>query len=293
MDNLLSNYINDIKINNINYNIPFYIPSKNKKLNNIIPFNIYQTLSSNNVPKDMYKTILNNLEKNQAFNYYLYDDNDCIKFIKENFNEEILFAYTSLVPAAYKADLWRYCIIYKYGGIYLDIKFKIMTNLEELINKNNTILVKDSFREGSPYDIYQGLIIAEPKLKIFKIIINRIVENVKNNFYGINVLHPTGPTLFGNLINEYNLNNLIKLHFDYPLLDYDENKNLIGRHVIKNKNNEILFENYSTYRIDQKNIFKKTNTKYYMDLWIEGKNGELNSNHNKNKNNEFIKGIYK
>jgi len=294
INNLLSKYIDKINHMQDDYHIPFHIPAKVKKKSNNIPHIIFQTWSSHIVPQNMYKTILDNLEKNPSFDYYLYDDSDCEKFLKENYNELILKTYNSLVPGAYKADFWRYCVMYKYGGVYLDIKFKIVTDMKQLIEKyNNTVFVKDSYRYESPNDVYQGLIISKPKLKIYKLIINNIIKNVESNYYGNNVLDPTGPKLFGDLIYQNNFNNLIKLNFHYPIIDMDENNNLIGRHVIKDVDDNILFENYPTYRIDQKNTFKNTKTKYYFDLWFEGKEGELNSNKNKDKNGIYFKGIYK
>ena len=47
----------------------------------------------------------------------------CREFIKNNFDLDILNAYDILKPGAFKADLWRCCILYIYGGIYLDIKY--------------------------------------------------------------------------------------------------------------------------------------------------------------------------
>ena len=61
-------------------------------------------------------------EQNPEFKYYLYDDDMCKEFIKDNFDDEILYTFNKLKPGAYKADLWRYCILYIKGGIYLDIK---------------------------------------------------------------------------------------------------------------------------------------------------------------------------
>ena len=57
-------------------------------------------------------------------------------FIKSHFSKRVLYAYDKLIPGAFKADLWRYCIIYINGGIYIDIKyeclhFKFIEHLEQ------------------------------------------------------------------------------------------------------------------------------------------------------------------
>ena len=35
---------------------------------------------------------------------------------------DVLNAYDSLIPGAYKADLFRYLVLYREGGVYLDCK---------------------------------------------------------------------------------------------------------------------------------------------------------------------------
>ena len=62
-------------------------------------------------------------KQNPQFKYHLFDDNDCREFIKNHFREDVLYAYDHLIPGAYKADLWRYCVLFIKGGIYLDIKY--------------------------------------------------------------------------------------------------------------------------------------------------------------------------
>jgi mannosyltransferase OCH1-like enzyme len=94
------------------------------KENAVIPLNIYQTWHTKNLPTKMQENVNCLKRQNPEFKYYLYDDYDCREFIKKNFDKDVLNAFDTLIPGAYKADLWRYCILYKNGGIYLDINFK-------------------------------------------------------------------------------------------------------------------------------------------------------------------------
>ena len=73
---------------------------------------------------------------NPQFDIYLYDDQDRINFIKDNFDQNVLDAYNSLLPGAFRSDLWRYAIIYKYGGVYIDIKYHTYIPLIELIKES-------------------------------------------------------------------------------------------------------------------------------------------------------------
>ena len=109
-----------IKLKNIG-SVPYPIK---QHYNTVIPLNIYQTWHTKDLPKFMKKTVDNIIKNNPAFKHYLFDDNDCRNFIKDNFDVTVLNAFDSLIPGAYKADLWRYCVLYKNGGIYLDIKYE-------------------------------------------------------------------------------------------------------------------------------------------------------------------------
>lgn len=95
----------------------------NSNLNIEIPNNIFQTWQDKKLPPLMYLAIQNIKKLNPRFKYYLFDDDECREFIKNNFYIDFLNAYDNLIPGAYKADLWRYCILYKKGGIYLDVKY--------------------------------------------------------------------------------------------------------------------------------------------------------------------------
>ena len=51
----------------------------------------------------------------------------CREFIKVNFNPLVLKAYDTLIPTAYKADLFRLCVLYINGGIYGDLTQEFLT----------------------------------------------------------------------------------------------------------------------------------------------------------------------
>ena len=81
------------------------------------------------------------------------------EFISKYFNKDVLEAYDTLLPGAYKADLWRYCILYKMGGIYMDIKYTLSNNTYKLINlTDKEYYVRDSFvfDEGRKLTKYDG-----------------------------------------------------------------------------------------------------------------------------------------
>ncbi len=55
-----------------------------------------------------------------GWEYRYFSDIDVENFIKE-FYPQYLIIYNSIKPGMYRADIWRYQVVYKYGGIYADM----------------------------------------------------------------------------------------------------------------------------------------------------------------------------
>jgi len=240
-DNLLLNKLKHLLT--IPYPIKMYY-------NPVIPLNIYQTWHTKNLPDNM-KTITQQIMlNNPAFNYYLYDDNDCRNFIKDNFDISVLNAFDSLIPGAYKADLWRYCILYKNGGIYLDIKYEPINGFKFINMTEKEHFVLDQDKNG----VYNALMVCKPNNKILLKAIYNIVENVKNKFYGNSTLEPTGPLLLAKFFSLSDKSKFDMYHSTY--------KSHINRFIFFN--NYIIFKSYKTYLIEHNNNKK---IEHYSLLW--------------------------
>ena len=173
----------------------------------IIPLHIYQTWKTKTeLPDKMYENINRLKEQNPDFEYHLFDDNDCYNFIIQNFDEDVANAYETLIPGAYKADLWRYCILYINGGIYLDIKYSCVGDFNLIQLTDKEYFVKDIDKSGG--GIYNAFMICKPRNIILKKTIDKIVDNVKNKFYGYSCFSPTGPLLLHSCFNEQELENI-------------------------------------------------------------------------------------
>ena len=86
---------------------------------------MWRSLDDAGLPPKMYECVRDNLVLNNVgvdCIHYLFNDAACREFIAREYPPDVLFAYDRLIPTAFKADLWRYCVLYKYGGVYLDAK---------------------------------------------------------------------------------------------------------------------------------------------------------------------------
>ena len=120
-----------------------------------------------------------------------YDFRDCEKLIAETQEPIVLECYKKLKPLAFKADLFRLCVLYKYGGVYVDASSKPFVSIKEMIkgcqSQNTFISVL------SNYGIHNGLIISVPKHPFLKAAIKEIVNNVSKKLYMEHYLAITGP----------------------------------------------------------------------------------------------------
>lgn len=207
---------------------------------NKVPLNIFQV--------GINKTDISNHIKiiNPEFNYFYFDENDCDKFIFNNYPDYIYNAYKSLIPIEYKFDMWKYCILYKYGGIFIDNKYECNIKLINLIDNN--FFVSDKNYYYNKLLIRNDFIVSIPNNPIFKLAINEIINNIKNNYYGIDYTFPTGSGLLGKIFSENK----------YKSLLYYYNNNILYNNIIIlktkiNKNNK-----YETLLWLSKNIYRKS-----------------------------------
>jgi mannosyltransferase OCH1-like enzyme len=233
-----------------------------------IPLNIYQTWISKYLERHMRKASEKIKKNNPEFKYYLFDDRDCRNFISEHFSHDILYAYDNIIPGAFKADLWRYCVLYINGGIYIDIKYEVIDDFKfiNLINKEYYVKDRNGLWIDDKIGIYNAFIVSSPKNEILLKCINQIVKNTKNNYYGHNALYPTGPGLLGLFFDKnYEFNFFFSECGNYILYqDKDEIKKVL--------------KIYDNYRYEQSKYQSRT---HYTILWEERKiyfSNILNSN---------------
>ena len=200
-----------------------------------IPNIIHQTFINKILPPDIAKIVLHNKRMCMHCKFVFYDNNDCDNFIKSKFDERTYNAYKKINPVygAMKADFFRYCVLYRVGGVYLDIKSVINYPIFKLINKHDICILDlprnylEPYRTNSPtYE--QWLLMFSPNHPYLLEMINTMVENIENNYiptipnYNLNtkqkILHITGPDAFTKAINNYIKKNTM-LH---RCIDYDK-----------------------------------------------------------------------
>ena len=260
-DNLIKmNTINKIKVDSLQ----------------VIPKNIFQTWETKKLSPEFQKIVDTWIINNPEYSYQLYSGNDRELFIKENFNKDVFDCYCKIIPGAYKADLWRYCILYKYGGVYIDIDTICIGKLLDFIDINSTLIVPIDLNtnpnEGT-HNLFNTFIASVPESSIMLDCISRIVYQVQNNIIPSSKLDFSGPGVLGRSVNKYlglsetssfigkegTINNITFLKFE-KITEY-----------IKDSFGNILFQNKNGNK-DIQNIYNQECQKNKIISWVSCKN---------------------
>jgi mannosyltransferase OCH1-like enzyme len=207
-----------------------------------IPKIIFQTGNSNKFKNILhYNSIMTFIELNPEYTYIYFDDISARKFLRENFNNDVNYAYDSLVPGAFKADLLRYCFLFNNGGCYFDCKQILKIPIRMFLENDKTLILCNDVIEKA---LLNAIIFSNTKNIIMEKAIKDCVYNIVNKF-GTEALDITGPIFFYksiyNFINNENLilqnnrppNNFIDFTNDY----YNNNITLI-------KNNKVIINRF-------------------------------------------------
>ena len=108
-----------------------------------------------------------------GFTRRFFDDASAKEYIRSHYPEKVQRAYAKL-RGAHKADLFRYCYLYREGGVYLDIKTVLHASLEDVVSiveKHNcelaTCLTEPVILFPLRAQVYQGVLIARPGCVLF------------------------------------------------------------------------------------------------------------------------------
>lgn len=196
----------------------------------MIEKNIFQTFKTKKIDAKILEIIDKTKSLNPNYAYYFYDDNDIYDFIKSNFDNEIVNSYPKLQIGAAKADFWRYLVLYKYGGVYLDLDSFVATALDNFIlNSDRSVIT----RESNPPHFVQWCLICESQHPILKHTIQEVLKKIhENNENRLNYL--TGPPVMSEAIEK----TYRKLGFDSLYYANDEDINL---KMSEKANNECRF----------------------------------------------------
>lgn len=221
----------------------------------MIPKKIHQTYSS---IKDLSPELHLNIEKikslNSGWDYFFYSDADQVKFISD-YGEEELRLFQKINPAykAARADFFRYLLMYKQGGVYLDIKSTTNRPLDKILKCNDTFILSTwNNGRGQKYENWgihpedninefqQWYIAASPNHPYLCAVVKSVLKNISNyspfvqGVGRIGVLKTTGPIPYTKAIIE---NFDPKLHREVDITETGLQYSIFSKDALRRRSN--------------------------------------------------------
>ena len=164
-----------------------------------IPYNLFQTFKTKDLSPAFQAFVDTWKEHNPEYAYKFYDDDMCDQFMKE-FDVRAWKAYRRIIPGAFKADMWRYCVLYKYGGVYADVDTVCLGKIDDFLNETTEFVTPIDLDDKL---LYNTFIAAAPGSKILKDCIDTIVHNVENNIVPDDKIYFSACGVLANCTNEF------------------------------------------------------------------------------------------
>ena len=133
---------------------------------------------------------------NPDWEHLFYDDADVRRYLLRCYGPEFLRYFDAINPqyAAARADLFRYCALYREGGVYLDIKSRATKPLNDVLRPSDRFLlsywtgggrhrgwgVHRDLKRLVGREFQQWFIVAAPGHPFLRAVIETVLRNIRN-----------------------------------------------------------------------------------------------------------------
>jgi mannosyltransferase OCH1-like enzyme len=172
----------------------------------MIPKIFHQTWKNLNIPKRWKNANMKCRRKYSDYEYMFWTDNTMNNFVKDEY-PEFYNTYVSYKYHIQRCDAFRYLVLYKYGGIYLDMDLLCKKTLNSFL-KYDLVLAKSSNNLNYFTNMF---FMVSPKNPFIKYCIDNLTNYMNNYYYfgkHLHVMNSTGPSFLTKMSNEYQLNNI-------------------------------------------------------------------------------------
>jgi mannosyltransferase OCH1-like enzyme len=151
----------------------------------LIPRIIWQTNYTNRVSLPIKAAWCWNRLLSKGYKYCFHSTAERLTFVEQNFPGKPTELYGRLTIGAAQADAWRLMVLYKHGGVYMDIDSHFVWPLDRFIEAGTSEIFLRY--KSAP---------ANPNIKaLLDEVLNRIENSQSNNVYDI-----TGPSVFQDVL---------------------------------------------------------------------------------------------
>ena len=176
----------------------------------MIPKIIHQTWKTSEIP-ERWKLAVNSCKKKyNDYQYILWTDEMMEKFVKTEY-PDFFNVYDSYKENIQRCDAFRYLVLYKYGGVYIDMDIICKKNFDNLLSYD-LVLAKSSNMNNF---FTNSFFMSTPNNPFMKFCIDNLPD-YKDSFkyFGnhFHIMNSTGPIFLTKMINKYGLENIKNIH---------------------------------------------------------------------------------
>jgi len=166
----------------------------------MIPKIIHQTWKTNEIPNIWLYGVNKCKQLHKEYKYILWTDELMNDFIKKEYPAyyDMYISYKYMIQ---RCDAFRYFVLYKYGGIYLDLDIICKHKLDELFNYEIVL-----GKSPNMNIITNSFIMSSKKNDLMLYCIKNLNKNNNNYKYlgkHLHVMYSTGPMFLNKCVNEY------------------------------------------------------------------------------------------
>lgn len=198
-----------------------YIPAVD--MGAAIPRILHQTFYERTLAPQLQQNVDQLRTANPGWEYRFYDDDDILRFIRENYSAAVLERFLRIDPryGAARADLFRYLLMYKVGGVYLDIKSGATRPFDSVLRPDDRFVLSYwdasnteagwgqhyELRDIAAGELQQWHIICAPGHPFMKAVLETVLANIDTyvpSLHGVGkngVLRVTGPIAYTRAIH--------------------------------------------------------------------------------------------
>lgn len=252
---MISTCINYLRSNQLNQIEKVMSIVETMPMADTIPKIVHHTYPNKNLSPELAQNLADLKQNNPDWTFCFYDDDDQVAFIKNYFPN--LLSYYASIDADYgaaKADFFRYLLVYKLGGVYLDIKSSLTKPLNQIVSEDTKFILaywanpSDGMHEeiNNPKgEFEQWHVISVAGHPFLKVVIDSVCRNltVYNPFFdgksSTATLRVTGPIAYSIAIlsviekHPHSINTDEALGLVYSIFHRDQATKLIHRAVFK------------------------------------------------------------
>jgi len=200
-----------------------YPPAIRKNGDRLVPRIVHQTWFEP-VTKEKYPNMSRLIAswERSGWTYNFWSDEKAAAFLSTHFPPEVREAYDAVLPGAFKADLFRYCVLLIQGGVYADMDVLLESNLDAVVSGDVGFMVpmdSPGTKIGRRSCLWNGLMAVAPGHPFLAKTIELVVNNIRNRFtsvdyddmlcprpifqisHSVDTLFTCGPCILGGGIN--------------------------------------------------------------------------------------------